>query len=129
MYLDYLTERYESSDFLPLTLEEVGRRFEEFMPKNRAIYKDETGFASYHMEGDAIIIHDIFIKPDFRKNQSGQKLGETLFNKARDLGKRVAIGFTEIAGKNHLLGMKAMKAAGFKPAGNTLSRFIFIKGL
>lgn len=129
MYLDYLKDRYEDTDFLPLTLEEVANDFEKLVLKDSMLLKTEEGFISYEMQGDAVIIYDIFIRPEYRQQLAAQELGAKVLAEARMHGKRVAIGFSEFGGKNHEFGMRAMKRAGFQPAHQTSSNIVFFKGL
>lgn len=123
MYLDYLKERYNEADF---NLIEAANDFESFYD---LIHKTDSGFITYELKGDAVIIHDIWVKPECRGMTESLKLFNHVMKEAKTAGKRVAIGFSEFTGKNHLLGVKAMKSVNFVPAFKTNREFVFIKGI
>lgn len=130
MILEYLKERFGEEQFLPLSVEEAAAKLHKgWAQKKVSVHQSEHGFISYTLKGDAVIIHDLYIKPESRGHVNAFKLHDKVIAEAREAGKRVAIGFTEVAGKNHILGIKAMKIAGFQPAQKTDTRFVFIKGI
>lgn len=123
----YLEERYEPEDF---DFDQVENSFEEGLSQlGQTMLKKDEGFLVYEMKGDALIIHDIYVKPEFRGHTKSWDLHNQVVEEAQQLGKRVAIGFSEIAGKNHSRGLKGLKVAGFEPAFKTRDQFVFIKGI
>lgn len=115
MYLDYLKERYELA---PEVLENLSKTFEESYAKvGFTVFPTTVGFFVYKLEGDAIIIADIYTMPKVRGTGRGWDLFQEVCKIGLKNGKRVIIGFSEKDGKNQYLGQAAMTAAGFVKAG------------
>lgn len=128
MYLDYLKERYREGDFLLMTHERIASRFEEAVEcSGLEIIKKPYGFVTYKLEGDAVIIYDMYVSPSFRGQDKAWELHNEVLEKATD--KRVAITFVDKLGQNHQLGIGAIKAAGFKLHQATSTDFVFLKGI
>lgn len=128
MYLDYLQERYTEGDF---NIPKVAEDFEDLQKQTgNSVTKLPEGFITWRLVGDAVIIDDIYVKPEHRQNRKiSWKLHDLVLKQAKLANKRVAIGFTELIGKNHIAGLKAMNAAGFIPAFKTNISHVFIKGI
>lgn len=127
MYLNYLKERYNATDF---NLEELAFNFEsDYRKQGVAVFKIDIGFVAYKLEGDAIIITDLYTTPEARGKKQAWKFHNALVQLGRGYGKRVLIGFSEKAGKNHELGLRAMKGAGFVKSAELSNSDVFIKGI
>lgn len=96
---------------------------------NFDFHTTDFGFVTYRLQGDAVIMGDIYIKPEHRNQKNAWMLHDDVMNKAKKHNKRVAIGFSDFIGQNHILGLQAMKAAGFVPAYKTNDQFVFLKGI
>tara|TARA_R110002126_G_scaffold172712_5_gene321512 strand:- start:515 stop:838 length:324 start_codon:yes stop_codon:yes gene_type:complete len=64
MYFDYLAERRPECKIL----------------------KNDFGFAIYSYADDAVYIEEIYVRPDFRKEDIASQLSETIQKEAKDLG-------------------------------------------
>lgn len=130
MYLEYLKERYNDYDFYPLTLEQIAKRFESLQEElGNEIIKKPEGFMTYKLEGDAVLINDFYVKPQYRGHTKAWEFHDEVIDIARKAGKKVAVTFAELLGKNHLKGIGAIRTAGFIPAFKTTSDIVFIKGI
>lgn len=130
MYLDYLQERYNATDFEPLTLPEIADKFEDIQRVNgNLIFKTDKSFVTYSLKGDALIIDDMYVKPEARKLNEAWNLWKSLYKLAQKYQKRVIITFSETLGKNRHMGLKVIKFAGFKPAYELNTGTMFIQGI
>lgn len=119
MLADYIAERYPDID--PALCA-------DYLEQHNKII-NEFGFVTYALEGDALIILDMYVKPEVRGTKQAWKMHDELIEASRQAGKRVAITFSEFKGSNQHLGLAAIKAAGFKPAFTTNVDTVFIKGI
>jgi len=87
------------------------------------------GFVTYKLQGDAVIIYDMYVKPEYRKHTYAWLLHDHVMQKGLENNKRVMLTFSDFVGKSHMAGIKAMKVAGFSPAFKTNEEFVFIKGI
>jgi GNAT superfamily N-acetyltransferase len=130
MFLDYLKERYLPEDFAPVTLEQIADRIEDVLKQNKMqLFQTAKGFVTFRYQGDAVIIFDMYVKPEYRKSGEAWKLHNALVRLARSQGKRVAITFSETEGQNRDLGLAAIEAAAFQPMFKTEDIQAFIKGI
>lgn len=122
MFKEYLQERYNNE----LSLED----WEDYLSENElSVYETDNGFVTYKLQGDAALIHDMYVKPDYRKHTHAWELHNHVLDQANQGGKRVMLTFSDFYGNNHLAGIKAMRVAGFIPAFKTMDQFVFIKGI
>lgn len=129
MLADYINERYDLADFAPATLDEVIERVLDTWERSDVqVIENHYGFISYQLQGDAIVIYDLYVKPALRNKSNAWKLFNKAIAEAQSQNKRVAITFSE-PGKNEHFGLGAIKQAGFIPAYKTDSDTVFIKGL
>jgi len=127
LFKDYLEERYEETDF---PLQTISDNFEAMMSDcGREILKDKDGFMCYELRGDAVICYDLYVKPEARGHTKAKELHDKVISEALKAGKRVAISFVELAGKDHFKGIKALKFYGLEPLFKTVDSFVFIKGI
>jgi GNAT superfamily N-acetyltransferase len=130
MYLAYLKERYRESDFLPAKLEDIAAGFEALWHKVGAlILKTSFGFVTYKLEGDALIIFDMYVKPEHRTQRKARLLHDVLIELAQKNSKRVAITFVDFVGQNNLPGIEAIASVGFIPTQSFDNSQMFIKGI
>lgn len=130
MYLDYLKERYEDADFGGLSFEAVAENFEQmYRILGRSILKTDVGFVAYKIQGDAVLLLDMYVSPEFRGSKHAWKLHDILIEAGRKLNKCVMITFSELHGKNRHLGLAAIEAASFVPSFTTNNEQVFIKGI
>ncbi len=111
MFRAYLQEL--TNEVLPLGTE---RNFAKYL-KDRGdkVLTTATGFMAYRLQGDAMIIDEMYVKPEFRKSYECLKMFQTLLKLAEEANKNVLIGFSEPrSNKNPLPGIKAMESVGFK---------------
>lgn len=132
MILDYVKERYNPTDFEE-SLDSIAERFErDYRSKGVITAKTEAGFITFQIKGDALIVWDIFVKPEYRdkaKASAAWKLHNIAKSIGEKWGMRVMIGFSEKNGKNKEAGVKAMKTAGFMKAYDTDLSTVYIKGI
>jgi L-amino acid N-acyltransferase YncA len=130
MYEAYINERYTEKDMKPFSIKEVAKNFEKLMEVNgRKILSLLTGFVTYEFCGDAVLIYDIYIKPEYRGTKQARKIHDVLIETARNIGKRVAIAIAEHDGINQQLGLTAIKAGGWLPSYQLEKATIFVKGI
>ena len=121
MYKEYLNERYVPN---------LDLNWDQYLKETKlSCLETEHGFVTYQFDGDDLIIYDMYIKPESRSSKNAWFLHNELVKEAKLQNKRVAITFSDFIGKNHILGLRAIKAAGFKPAFKTNDQFVFIKGI
>jgi GNAT superfamily N-acetyltransferase len=124
----YISERYGNIEgTTPHSLANQWR--ERLKSSGKKVFESEYGFMVYQLQGDAVILWDIYVKPEYRNNKQAWRFHDALLQLGQKLGKRVMIGFSEHAGQNHQLGRGALKAAGFQPAFKTERSEVFIKGI
>lgn len=123
MFEAYIDERY--GDNLKIDWREYLNRFD------LTCHKNEYGFVAYKLQGDAAIVNDIYVLPQFRKpgHPAAWSLHNYVLKHAKLACKRVMIGFSDFMGKNHKAGIKAMTVAGFVPAFDTTTKTVFVKGI
>src|SRR5690242_8330462 len=130
MYLAYLQERYEPQDLAPLTPEFVAQNFEAIQKQIGAhLFKTETGFVTYRLQGDAILVLDMYVKPEARQKGEAWKLHNALLKLGKLYNKQVMITFSDHSEKNRNLGLNTIKAFAFEPAHNLKTAQMFIKGI
>lgn len=130
MYRDYINERYTDEDLAPYSILEVAENFEEIYAQDGfQILKTLFGFVTYKFIGDAVIIDDLYVKPEWRSKKNAWKLHDVLLRQAQREGKRVMITKSEKAPKNRHLGLAAIKAAKFVKAYDLNEGELFIKGI
>lgn len=127
---DYIKERGSSSEE---KLEETALAYLGLLQKQKAIIKSYPfGFSTYRKVGDALVVADIYLAPEFRRIEN-QKYGWQIFKdlRAEALRQNVSliIGFSEAGGSNKKAGEIAMKTAGFVKAYETSSRDIYMRGV
>jgi len=111
-------------------MEQLAEEFENIQRSMGVqVFKTDRSFLTYQLSGDAVIIYDIYVKPEARNQNEAWRLFKSLIPVAQQLGKRVVIGFSEKIGKNKDLGVIAMQAAGFVRAHEDKLRTVFIKGI
>lgn len=124
MFQSYITERYPEYQSIPMILDSY---IDNLQPD--AVISD-VGFATYSLVGDAAIIWDIYVDPAKRNKHAASNLADAVVTKARQLGHRTLIGFSEKAGSgDRTLGQQACKGYGFKLAHETSNDMVFIKGI
>lgn len=126
MYSDYLKERYNETDFNHEEFQNLDAKYAEVGIKT---INTMHGFLTYKIEGDAIVITDIYVKPQYRDHKAAWFLHDLAMERANKAGCRVAIGFSEKAGKKHELGKQALHTAGFKKYLETSTSDVYIKGI
>lgn len=122
--LPYITERY--GNFL------CKQYRDNLVAKGIELFEFPFGFFTAEGKGDAYIVHDLYVAPEFRRKQAHEcawKLFEAMREKARQLHKNVMIGFSEFEGQNQELGRIAMKTAGFQKAFETDLSEVYIRGV
>lgn len=119
----YIAERYD--DNLEIDWNDYLKEY------GLTCYMTSYGFVTYKLQGDAAIIYDIYVKPEYREkgHPGAWKLHNYVKKLAELAKKRVMIGFSQYLGQNHMAGLKAMKVAGFSPAFKTDEEFVFVKGI
>lgn len=121
MTQDYIKERYDADIVID---------WEAYLDsEDLTQISTPKGFITFKFEGDAALIYDMYVKPEYRKHTTSWFLHDLVVERAEQLGKRVMITFSDFMGKNHMLGLKAIKIAGFTPAFKTNDQFVFIKGI
>jgi hypothetical protein len=130
MLLDYIKERYGNvlnydEDLLNAVLAKYTLDLQERQAK---AYTSPYGFFLYSLQGDAMIVWDLYTTPAARKKKKAWELFNKILEINKNAGKRVIIGFSDKIGQNHADGIGAMLAAGFTKAQETSDSFIFIRG-
>lgn len=87
------------------------------------------GFATYKSKGDAFVIIDMYVKPEFRRQNKAWSLFRDLQSKAIAEGKRVMITFSCKKNQKRDLGLSAIKAGGFIPYQELKNSTAFIVGI
>lgn len=129
-FTDYLHERYRGEDFATVSMDQIAMTYEAIQNQRGVhFFKTPKGFVSYSLRGDAMIIHDIYVKKEYRGTKEARRMFNALEQFAQSMSKRVLIGFSDLIGKNQHLGITAMKAGGFVPAYETKTKHIYIKGI
>jgi GNAT superfamily N-acetyltransferase len=84
---------------------------------NKLILEDDRGFITYYYLSNEIaglMIEDIYVLPEFRKNHVASDLANKLVAEAKDLGYTKCWGQVCPAAKNSTESMKVMLAWGLK---------------
>ncbi len=80
------------------------------------VYQTDYGFVCYtdHPETDSLYIRDVYVVPEFRKDPR-TILGITeIFNRARELGRKMVTGFIASENKTYQRSLKNQLNFGFK---------------
>jgi GNAT superfamily N-acetyltransferase len=126
MFADYINERFEADELPPGAAD----KFEEVLTRTGAqIFKTDKGFITFELRGDAVILRDLYIKPEHRRQGEGERMHEALLALARNCGKRVMITFSEYSKKNREMGLSIIAVNGFRPAYHLDNARMFIKGI
>jgi hypothetical protein len=125
----YIKERCGS---LALDPERGASDYLAFLEKQGASIKEyDFGFSTFRRVGDALVIADIYVLPEFRKVEN-QKCAWQIFYDLKEIalkeGLNLMIGFSEKGGEKKHLGERAMKAAGFQKVYETDAREIYMRG-
>ena len=124
-FQDYVEERYGN-----LHLEDAAARYAtHLLAQDFNSFSYPYGFFTAKLEGDAIIVNDLYTAPDYRKSGYAWKLFQDIKNIARVAEKNVIIGFSEFLGQGQEHGLEAMHAAGFKEAFQTRDARVFVRGV
>jgi len=123
MIKDYIKESYPS---VPIT---EGQYLSALNLEGYSLYKTRYGFFNYKIQGDAMIIGDVFVAPEHRSKGKCREL----FQKVRQIAKlakvNVLIGFSETENSAPGMGQGMMKALGFEQSYETSAGLkVFIRG-
>jgi len=91
------------------------------------VYHNMKGFMIFHTNGDAVIVRDIYIKPEYRDKGNALHYLHKLLEIAVTLKKNVIIGINTLSG-NLSDGRNVMTAGGFKKYLETPEFEFFIRG-
>lgn len=129
LFSAYLNERYTPADF-KLPLDKIAEILEPLQRQKGILFlKTDKGFINYQLQGDALIIHDIFVVKEHRATKEARRMFNAIEQLATLKGKRVLIALKDNVGQNQHLGVTAIKAGGFQLAHKLPSREIYIKGI
>ena len=92
-------------------------------------YMTGFGFVTYKLQGDSVLLYDLYVKPEYRKHTYSRVLFDMVVDIGQKADKRCCITFSQFIGKNHLAGIRAMNIAGFVPAFKTDEEFVFLRGI
>lgn len=122
----YIAERYPE---VPVNLA-IKAYLREMKDGNLSFLVETYGFATYALDGDAVILYDIYTEPTSRLKGNTARLADKVVKIGQHAGKRVIIGFSEKAGGgDRQPGRQACLAYGLKTAFETSSDEIFVKGI
>ena len=121
---DYIKERY--ADSLSVT---PAQYISGLNAEDAILIETDSGFASFNLEGDAVLIYDMYIVPQARLHGKAWELFDTIKKVAEGFKKRCLITFSEQVGQNHNLGLEAISAAGFVQYGQVGGDKLFIRGV
>lgn len=121
---NYIEERYDADMALKY------RDYFKYLNQEKILaYENEDGFVTLKPEGDAVILYDMYITPESRSQHKAWKLWNVVQTCAQEWKKKVIITFSEKAGKNHNLGLQAMKAVNFVKMFDTNVDSVYIRGV
>lgn len=120
----YIEERYDA---------EMATRYSDYLKyvqqEGIVSYENDHGFVTMKPEGDALIVYDMYILPEHRGQHKAWGLWNAVQEFAKSCNKRVIITFSEKAGKNHNLGLRAMQAVNFVKMFDTNIDSVYIRGV
>lgn len=109
----YIKERYP--DLFGMKPDEICQKYTDHLAQSGThVLESESGFATYKMIGDALVIYDMYVFPEFRNERRSHELFNELRQSAQKLHKSVIITFSEFAGSKHELGKRAILSNGFQ---------------
>lgn len=76
------------------------------------ILKNNKGFAVYSYTEDSVYIEEIYVLPDFRKEDIASQLSETIQEEARNLGYRRLLGSVSASAKGSTDSLRVLLAHG-----------------
>lgn len=79
------------------------------------VIEKDFGFIQYRMQGEACVIDEIYVKPEFRMQGRGLELFEQVCGRARLSGKKAVLSELYVTRMNATEALKAQLAAGFIP--------------
>lgn len=85
------------------------------------------GFAFYKFEHDYCYITDIYVEPEFRKENIASKIADEITVIAKDKGYKFLVGSTDIRAKGHKVSMLSLLHYGFEAFRITDNSIIFYK--
>lgn len=125
-FTKYIAERYPqipASLAIQAYLTELEKGEINYLP-------DQDGFAIYALDGDAVILYDIYTEPTSRRNGASARIADKIVKIGEHAGKRVIIGFSEKGGGgDREPGRRACLSYGLKQAFETSTNEVFVKGI
>ena len=79
------------------------------------VYAPETGFATYHLNGDECYIEDIYVIPEKRKSHEASKLADSIIEIAKNSGAKLLTGSVNIKANGKENSIKTLLAYGMSP--------------
>lgn len=92
-----------------------------------SIVEDEKGFATYIINEDECYIRDIFVRPEFRKENIASKYADQITEIAKKAGCKNLTGTVIPMANGATTSLKVLLGYGFKLLQATQERIIFIK--
>jgi len=104
--------------------------FIEAQPRmGRNLVSFDAGFMTYELKGDACIIYDVYVEPQFRNKGIVKSISCLIADTARNNGKRVLIGLSGKEGQNRQPGLNVIRRCGGLKFLDTNKLEGFIKGV
>lgn len=124
---DYLQERYGNLSYKNADLVSY---YTDYLKKNQIeVFTEFYGFFTGHKKGDAFIVYDVFVKPEYRSKHYSKAVFSECRAKALTSGASVVIGFTEHAGQNQHLGRRTLENLDFVKAFSTDIGNVYVRGV
>lgn len=93
------------------------------------IYHNEYGFATYKVAGDALLIYDVYVAPEYRGSPAALRGFVALHQLAKAYKSNVMITMMNKKIKNPIPGARIREKVGFKPYMETTGAVYYIRGV
>lgn len=121
---NYLTERYDAE-----TAKNADKYIFGQSVVSRRLIDFNYGFISYELKGDACIIYDVYVSPEYRKQGVMKTATKAIKELAIKERKNVLIGISDLNGTNREPGLGLISACGFKRLFLAKDQEVFIQGV